>query len=151
MNDPIQDHLRLLNRRSFLSTAGLGVGGVALAGLLSREAKAANRVMRDGRPHPNVTAALDVGRDADTGRLFIVQELLQGMTLAKYLESLPERRLEPRAAMDLLLPILDAIGAAHAAGIVHRDLTPGNVMVREDGHAVLMDFGVAKEASAGCT
>ena len=44
MNDPIQDHLRLLNRRSFLSTAGLGVGGVALAGLLSREAKAANTV-----------------------------------------------------------------------------------------------------------
>ena len=53
MNDPIQDHLRLLNRRSFLSTAGLGVGGVALAGLLSREAKAANTVHKPlaGYPH----------------------------------------------------------------------------------------------------
>ena len=53
MNDPIQDHLRLLNRRSFLSTAGLGVGGVALAGLLSREAQAANTVHQPlaGYPH----------------------------------------------------------------------------------------------------
>ena len=53
MNDPIQDHLRLLNRRSFLSTAGLGVGGVALAGLLSREAQAANTVHKPlaGYPH----------------------------------------------------------------------------------------------------
>jgi serine/threonine protein kinase len=112
-----------------------------------REAKAANRVMRDGRPHPNVTAALDVGRDADTGRLFIVQELLQGMTLGKYLEALPERRLEPRAALDLLLPILDAVGAAHAAGIVHRDLKPENIFLAEEGEALVpkvLDFGIAK-------
>ena len=46
MNDPILDHMRLLNRRSFLGTAGLGVGGVALAGLLSRDALAANTAHR---------------------------------------------------------------------------------------------------------
>ncbi|MFM7398551.1 MAG: DUF1501 domain-containing protein, partial [Verrucomicrobiota bacterium] len=53
MNDPVLDHVRLLNRRRFLGSAGLGVGGVALAGLLTREARAANTVHRplNGFPH----------------------------------------------------------------------------------------------------
>lgn len=112
-----------------------------------REARASNRVRRDGRPHPNVADALDVGRDLESGRLFIVQELLEGMTLAQRLEEAPGHRLGLDEAMGVILPILDAIGAAHAAGIVHRDLKPENIFLAEQGGErvpKVLDFGIAK-------
>lgn len=119
----------------------------ALTRRFIREARASNRVLRDGRPHPNVANALDVGRDLSSGRLFIVQELLQGRTLAVHLADTPSARLSVQESVSLLLPILDAIGAAHAAGIVHRDLKPENIFLREEGDSLIpmvLDFGIAK-------
>ncbi|MEZ4392667.1 MAG: serine/threonine-protein kinase [Polyangiales bacterium] len=119
----------------------------ALLRRFMREARAANRVRRDGRPHPNVADALDVGRDLESGRLFIVQELLQGVTLAQRIAQAPGRRLGLDEAVGVILPILDAIGAAHAAGIVHRDLKPENIFLAEEGGETvpkLLDFGIAK-------
>ena len=111
-----------------------------------REAQAANRVLRDGRPHPNVVDALDVGRDRESGQFFIVQELLEGVTLAQFLQTQPDRRVTVEAALEIVLPILDAIGAAHAAGIIHRDLKPENIFLAREGEAVVpkvLDFGIA--------
>lgn len=119
----------------------------ALLRRFMREARASNRVQRDGRPHPNVADALDVGRDEESGRLFIVQELLQGVTLAQRLAEAPGHRIELDEAMGVILPILDAVGAAHAAGIVHRDLKPENIFLAELGGEVVpkvLDFGIAK-------
>ena len=112
-----------------------------------REAQAIHRVRRNGRLHPNVVDALDVGRDRDTGSYFVVQELLRGETLSRYLDRLPGHRLSLPNTMRLLRPVIDAIACAHEAAVVHRDLKPDNVLLtRSDGGIVpkVLDFGIAQ-------
>ena len=109
-----------------------------------REARAANIVR-----HPNVVDILDIGQD-DSGAPFIVQELLEGEDLGAYLTSLGGR-IPIDAVLEILLPVMDAVGVAHAKGVVHRDLKPENVFLAQVGTSVVpkvLDFGIARIAAA---
>lgn len=103
------------------------------------EAKVASRI-----EHPNVVSILDLGRDED-GTLFIVQELLAGPTLDAHLAA--QGPLTVGEALDTLRPVMSGLVAAHAAGVVHRDVKPENIILARDSAGVitpkLLDFGVA--------
>lgn len=96
--------------------------------------------------HPNVVAVFDSG--VAGGRPFIAMELLDGRTLADEIASgpLPEDRVR-----EVGLQVLEALGAAHASGILHRDVKPGNVLVGGDHLWKVADFGIAKWANAEVT
>jgi tetratricopeptide (TPR) repeat protein len=97
--------------------------------------------------HPNVVTIHAVG-EAD-GVPFVVMELVEGPTLQQLL---PPEGFEPRRVLELAIPIVAALEAAHASGVLHRDLKPGNVMLTADGRVKVVDFGLAKvvdEAVAG--
>src|SRR4051794_10290333 len=102
-----------------------------------REARAAARL-----DHVCAVRVFDVCEDSE--QAFIVMELLSGHTLS---ELVRERGpLAPARAAEIGLCLVDALEAAHAAGIVHRDVKPGNVIVRDDGRVTLTDFGIASTA-----
>jgi serine/threonine-protein kinase len=104
-----------------------------------REARTAGRLV-----HPNVVAMLDADMERD-GSIFIVQELLVGEDLETRL--IREGPLSAQATAEVLLPVMDALSAAHAAGIVHRDIKPSNVYLTRDGKQLvpkLIDFGLSK-------
>lgn len=94
--------------------------------------------------HPNVCTIYDIGNEA--GRPYLVMELMQGQTLK---ERMAERPFSNDELMAILIPILDALEAAHAAGIVHRDIKPANVFLTRQGGVKILDFGLAKTAAAG--
>lgn len=98
------------------------------------EARAAARLT-----HPNVVAVYDTGEDAGTP--FIIMERLPGETLADRMAAGP---VDAGWLRQVALDVLGALGAAHAAGIVHRDVKPGNILIGPDGHAKVADFGIAK-------
>ena len=94
--------------------------------------------------HPNVVAMYDQG--TDQGRVFLVMEYVAGRTLR---DLLTERgRLGPREALRILRPMLAALGAAHRAGLVHRDVKPENVLLAADGQVKVTDFGLARAETA---
>jgi len=101
---------------------------------LAREAQAVARLS-----HPNVVAIYDVGTD-DDGRMFLAMELVEGETLAAWLARAPRT---PQEILELYTQAGRGLGAAHRAGIVHRDFKPQNVMVTADGCVRVMDFGLA--------
>lgn len=97
--------------------------------------------------HPNIVRVFDIG-EAETGEPFIVMELLNGESLAAILE---RGALSPVSALQLLLPIAEALTLAHSRGVVHRDLKPDNILIATEGSVVqpkLLDFGIAKVRSA---
>ncbi|MFD3373939.1 MULTISPECIES: protein kinase [unclassified Streptomyces] len=100
---------------------------------LEREAWAAARVT-----HPNVVTVFDVA--TEDGRPWIVMELVRGESLADLLDKGP---LGPARAAEIGAGILAALRAAHAAGVLHRDVKPANVLLAADGRVVLTDFGIA--------
>ncbi|MFE9507514.1 serine/threonine-protein kinase [Streptomyces anthocyanicus] len=102
---------------------------------LEREAWAAARIS-----HPNVVTVYDVATDG--GRPWIVMELVRGLSLADLLDA--EGPLEPRRATLIGAEVLAALRAAHAAGVLHRDVKPANVLLANDGRVVLTDFGIAR-------
>ena len=104
-----------------------------------REARSAARLS-----HPNVVAVYDQGEDA--GRFFLAMEYVPGQTLRQVLDA--EGALTPRAALDILRPMLEALGAAHTVGIIHRDIKPENVILREDGVVKVADFGLARAVTS---
>jgi eukaryotic-like serine/threonine-protein kinase len=111
-----------------------------------REAKTAARLT-----HPNIVSVFD--QSADGGHVYLVMEYVDGHTLRDLL--VDERRLTPREALEVMGPLLSALGAAHRAGMVHRDVKPENVLIAREGnyaHAVkVADFGLARSAAAGAT
>jgi len=93
--------------------------------------------------HPHILVVHDVG-EID-GRPFIVTELVEGRTLRQVMD---ERPIPIREAIDIGTQITSALAAAHAGGIVHRDIKPDNIMVRPDGYLKVLDFGLAKVSPA---
>ncbi len=89
--------------------------------------------------HPHIAAVFDVG--TEDGTHFMVQEYLDGDTLR---EPLQKGALPLKRALGLATEIAEALAAAHAAGIIHRDLKPENIFVTREGHAKVLDFGLAK-------
>ena len=104
-----------------------------------REARSAARLS-----HPNVVAVYDQGEDE--GRMFLAMELVNGHTLRQVMQD--EGPLTPRAALDIIDAVLQALGAAHSAGLIHRDVKPENVILREDGVVKVADFGLARAVTS---
>ena len=99
-----------------------------------REARAASALN-----HPNIVTIHDVG-ETDDGQHYIVQEFIEGRTL----RSLLRDAMAPATVIDIGRQVARALSAAHAEGIVHRDVKPENIMVRADGYVKVLDFGLAR-------
>ncbi|WNM34564.1 Stk1 family PASTA domain-containing Ser/Thr kinase [Streptomyces sp. Li-HN-5-11] len=100
-----------------------------------REAKSVARL-----DHPNVVQVFDQG--ADGSYVYLAMEYVSGCTLRDVLRE--RGALQPRAALDILEPVLAALGAAHRAGFVHRDMKPENVLIGDDGRVKVADFGLVR-------
>jgi Tol biopolymer transport system component/predicted Ser/Thr protein kinase len=90
--------------------------------------------------HPHLVSVYDVGEH--DGRQYIVSELVDGGSLADW--AAVTRKRSWRQCVELLAGVADGIASAHAAGILHRDIKPGNVLISSNGYAKLADFGLAK-------
>ncbi|MGW2636252.1 Stk1 family PASTA domain-containing Ser/Thr kinase [Streptomyces sp. NPDC001348] len=100
-----------------------------------REAKSVARLA-----HPNVVQVFDQG--AEGAYVYLAMEYVAGCTLRDVLRE--RGALQPRAALDILEPVLAALGAAHRAGFVHRDMKPENVLIGDDGRVKVADFGLVR-------
>ncbi|MEW1547216.1 Stk1 family PASTA domain-containing Ser/Thr kinase [Streptomyces tsukubensis] len=100
-----------------------------------REAKSVARLS-----HPNVVGVFDQG--AQGAYVYLAMEYVAGCTLRDVLRE--RGALRPRAALDILEPVLAALGAAHRAGFVHRDVKPENVLIGDDGRVKVADFGLVR-------
>src|SRR6266699_1045070 len=89
--------------------------------------------------HPNLLTVYEIG--AEGNRQFIATEFIEGKTLRA---SLACGRMNLRAALEIAVQVASALAAAHEAGVVHRDIKPENIMLRPDGYAKVLDFGIAK-------
>ena len=117
------------------------------AGPLARDADARARLVREAQAlarlsHPNVVGIFDVGTHRD--QVWIAMELVVGRTLSAWLA---ERRPEWREVLEVMQAAGRGLAAAHAAGLVHRDVKPDNIMLGDDGRVRVMDFGLARRGS----
>ena len=172
MDDTLADPLagRLLDGR-YAVTARIAHGGMATVYLamdtrldrqvalkvmhaeLARDEEFVRRFIGEAKSvarlsHQNVVAVFDQGSDGPF--LYLAMEYVPGRTLK---EMLRERgRFTPAAALDIMAGVLDGLAAAHASGIVHRDVKPENVLLTADGRLKVADFGLARaQAAAGHT
>jgi serine/threonine-protein kinase len=122
---------------------------VAMDPLLERDPVYAARFKREARAaaalnHPGVVTVFDAGADGPTR--YIVMEYVEGRNLAEILRE--EKPLGPARAAHIAEQIADALAAAHAAGIVHRDIKPGNAIVGFGDRVKVLDFGIARTDEA---
>src|SRR6266446_4205019 len=94
-----------------------------------------------GLNHPNILTVYEIGEDHSTH--YIASEMIEGETLR---QRLARGRMELSEAVDVAIQVASALAAAHEAGIVHRDINPGNIMLRPDRYVKVLDFGIAKLA-----
>ena len=101
------------------------------------EAQAAGRLH-----HSGIVGVFDVGEDPENHNPYIVLEYVQGESLNRILSR--EKKLPLERALKLVEEIADALDYAHAQGVIHRDIKPSNILITQDGHAKIADFGIAK-------
>src|SRR6266550_2565795 len=89
--------------------------------------------------HPNILTVYEIGAEGDVQ--FIATEFIEGTTLRAALAS---GRMSANRALEIVVQVASALAAAHDAGVVHRDIKPENIMLRPDGYAKVLDFGIAK-------
>ncbi|BBG03388.1 MULTISPECIES: serine/threonine-protein kinase [Pseudonocardia] len=93
--------------------------------------------------HPGVVTVHDVGDTGDGGGgVYLVMSLIEGDTLAQRVQR--DGPLDPAEVVRIGVAVCDALGAAHRAGVVHRDVTPGNIVLGPDGRVTVTDFGIAR-------
>jgi eukaryotic-like serine/threonine-protein kinase len=118
-----------------------------LGGALAGDGRAAERLRREARAaarldHPNIARVLDLGEH--DGRPYLVMELLEGESLAGRIDRAGP--MAPGEAARVVAAVADALQAAHRAGVVHRDVKPGNVFLTAEGEVKVLDFGIASAA-----
>ncbi len=111
-----------------------------------REAEAAGRLS-----HPGIVTIFDVGEEPETRSPYIVMEFVAGQSLDKLLLSREDRKLPAETALQIAFELAEALDCAHGQGVVHRDLKPSNILVTEEGHVKIADFGIAKLNLANAT
>jgi eukaryotic-like serine/threonine-protein kinase len=91
--------------------------------------------------HPGIARVFDYGETSQLGSAYLIMELVEGEPLSAILDR--EGRLSPAATLDIIGQAAAALQVAHQAGIVHRDMKPGNILVKPDGTTKITDFGIA--------
>ena len=111
----------------------------------SKDADKLNRFVQEAKAasalnHPNILTVYEIGET--NGKNYIVTELIDGQTLREHLSR--QETLQLNAILKIGVQVSEALSAAHQAGIIHRDIKPENIMLRRDGYAKVLDFGLAK-------
>ncbi len=117
---------------------GVGVKATEYLERFRREAEVAGRL-----DHPNIVKIFDLGPD------YLVMEFVEGQSLASLVRG--HARMKPDHILQVVAEVASALDYAHARGVVHRDVKPGNVMVAPDGRSKVMDFGLARVESSTLT